>query len=135
MQAGVSDSGAQVGIYDAGLDDSALIFDVNFQDAIHSRERDDDAALACERATGKARAGTAADNGSLETIGELDDFDDVSRGLRKYYALRPGDFNGAVIFVEQQLFGPAEDSVAAKKMLQFAEEAVFHGRLDARMSL
>ncbi len=50
MQPGVRDGGAQIRIHDARLNHGALIFDVNFQDAIHARKNDEDAAFARESA-------------------------------------------------------------------------------------
>ena len=61
MQSGMGDGGAEVGIHDAGLHGGALVFDVNFEDAIHARENCEDAAFARERAAGEACAGAAAD--------------------------------------------------------------------------
>ena len=46
MEAGVGYGGAEIGIHNAGLDDGAFIFDINFQNAIHPRKNCEDAAFA-----------------------------------------------------------------------------------------
>ena len=68
VQSGMCDSGRQIGIHDARLDNGALIFEVDFEDAIHAREKNDDAAVARERAAGKAGARAASDERGLTDL-------------------------------------------------------------------
>jgi hypothetical protein len=56
MKTQVGDCYAYVCIHNSRLDGSALIFRVDFEDAIHAREGHQDAALSCKRSAGKAGA-------------------------------------------------------------------------------
>jgi len=132
VESGVGDGGGQIGIDDAGLDDGALIFDVEFDNAIHAREGNDDAAVARERAAGESRASPASDDGNVMAIGDFDDANDVGSVAGKDDAIGARDFDGAVVFVEQQVFRAAEDVFAGEKMLEVGDEALIHGRLDVR---
>lgn len=132
MQTGVRDRSGQIGIDNAGLDDSELIVDVDFQDAIHARKRNDDAAVARERAAGKARARAASNDGHVVMIGNFDDADDIGGIARKNDAVGTRDFHGAVVFIEKQIFGTDQDVFASEKMLEVGNESLIHGRLDVR---
>jgi hypothetical protein len=132
VESGVGDGGGQIRIDDAGLDNGPLIFDVEFEDAIHARERNDDAAVSGERAAGEAGAGTASDDGNVMAIGDFDDADDVGGVTREDDAVGASDFDGAVVFVEEQIFGAAQDVFVSEKMFEIGDEALIHGRLDAR---
>ena len=126
MQSGVGDGGAEIGIHYAGLDGGALIFDINFQNAIHARKNCEDAALARKRAAGKAGAGAAPDQRNLISIREFDDAEDIGGRARKDDAVRPRDFDRAVVFVKQQLLGPVQDAVGAEKRFQVVEKSGIH---------
>ncbi len=64
---------SEIEIDDAGLDDRALIFGVERENAVHACENDHHAAGAGERAAGKARTGAAANDGNVVLGGELGD--------------------------------------------------------------
>ena len=132
MQSCMGDGERKIGVHDTGLDDGELVFDVDFEDAIHAREGDDDAAIAGERASGEAGAGAASNDGSFVAFGELDDLHDVGGAARENDALRAGKFDGAVVFVEEQVFRTGKNVVAHEERLQVADETLIHGRLDAR---
>ncbi|GAC1616513.1 MAG: hypothetical protein PVS2B2_10530 [Candidatus Acidiferrum sp.] len=57
-------------IDDAGLDDGALIFEIEGENFVHARKSEHDATGTGERAAGKAGAGTAADDGKVVLGGE-----------------------------------------------------------------
>src|ERR1700683_5657816 len=105
LKAGVRDGHAEVRVHHSGLYDGALIFDVNFQNAIHARENYKDAALSREGPAGEAGTGAASYNGDLIAICDLDDAEDIFRVAWEDYAVRACDFDRAVIFVQQQFFG------------------------------
>lgn len=132
MQSGVGDGCGQIGIDDAGLNDGALIFDVDFEDAIHAREGNDDASVARQRAAGESSTRAASNDGNVMATGDLDDVDHVGGIAWKNDAVGARDFDGTVVFVEQQIFGAAEDVFAGEKMFEIGDEALIHGRLDVR---
>ena len=66
----------------AGLDDGEAIFQIDFDNAIQPRQRQDDAAFGRHRAAGKAGARTARDDRHIGVLGRFDhggDFFDVGR--------------------------------------------------------
>jgi len=77
---------------DAGLHDGALIFGVDFQDAVHARETEHHSAGAGERAAGEAGAGAAADDRNFIFVGEFDGLRDVLGGCGKKRRRRGGLF-------------------------------------------
>jgi len=67
----------------AGLDDDALVGDVDFEEADEPREADDDAAFDGEGAAGEAGAGAAGDEGDRVVVAEADELLDLFRGRRE----------------------------------------------------
>jgi hypothetical protein len=118
MEPGVRDGGAEIGIHYAGLNRGALIFDVNFQDAIHAGKNCEDAAFAGKRAAGKASAGATADERRLILVREFYDGEGIGCGLGEDDAIGARDFDRAVVFVEHQLLGAVEDGVGAEGRFQ-----------------
>jgi hypothetical protein len=113
-------------IDDAGLDDGALIFDVEFENAIHAREDEHHAAGAGERAAGKSRAGAATDDGEMVLCGEFDDARDLFRCCRENDDVGAAFFVRAVVLVKKKILGPVKNGRRAEKFLEFANEARVH---------
>src|SRR5215471_4355271 len=67
------DSPRYIKIDDAGFNDDASVGDINFQDAIHAREAEDDTVFNGERAAAEARAGATRDEGNLFAVGRGED--------------------------------------------------------------
>jgi hypothetical protein len=109
----VFDSPGDVEVYDAGLDDGALIVEIEFENAIHPREDEHESTGACERAAGEAGAGAATEDGHVVFGGEADNFGDFGGGAREGDEVGAPFFDGAVVFVEDEVFGAGEDGVAA----------------------
>jgi hypothetical protein len=82
--------------------------------------------VAGERAAGKSGAGAAADEWSLIAVRELHDALDFGGGARKHDTCGTRDFDGPVVFVEQQLFGAMENGGVAEERLEIAEKVGFH---------
>ena len=116
MKTQVGDCYAYVCIHNSGLHSGALIFGVDCKDAIHARKGHQDAALARKRSAGKAGAGAAAHEGYLITIRDLDDTDDVGSRSRESDAVRPRDFDRAIVFVEQQFFRAVQNRFGTEKL-------------------
>jgi hypothetical protein len=117
-------------IDDARLDDGALIFDVEFENAIHAREDEHHAAGAGERAAGKSRAGAAANDGEMVLCGEFDDARDMIRCCWKNDDVGTAFFNGAVVLEKKKILGPVKNGRRAEKFLEFANEARVHRARD-----
>jgi hypothetical protein len=113
-------------IDDAGLDDGALVFDVEFENAIHARKDEHHAAGAGERAAGKPRAGAAPDHGDVVLCGELYDARNVFGGIGKNDEVRTAFFDGAVVLIEKKILGPVKNGRGAEKFFEFANEARVH---------
>ena len=107
------DGAGDVEIDDAGLNNGALIFEIEFEDAIHAREDKHESTGACERAAGEAGAGAATEDGHVVFGGEADNFGDFGGGAREGDEVGAPFFDGAVVFVEDEVFGAGEDGVAA----------------------
>jgi hypothetical protein len=122
VEAGVFDGAGDVEIYDAGLNDGALVFEVEFKDAIHPREHEHEAAGTGERAAGEAGACTAAEDRDVVLVGEADNLRDLGGGRREGDEVGAAFFDGAVVFVEDEVFGAGEDGVVTEKFLERASE-------------
>ena len=93
------DGASDIEIYDAGLDDGAAIFGVNFKNAIHARKNREDAALAGERAAGESCASAAADEGNLVSRSGADDGGDIVARAREDHALWARLLDRAIVFI------------------------------------
>lgn len=94
----------EIVIHDARLDDGPLIFRFDRKNAIHPREDEHQTAGAGERPTGEAGSGAAANDGHIVFASEFDDLGDfLRRGWENDY-FGASFFNGAVVFVEENLF-------------------------------
>jgi len=122
------DGAGKVRVDQTGLDGSTLIFEVDFQDAVHAREGDHDAAGAGKGASGKAGACATTDDGSVAVGSEFDDTGDLFRGGGKNDRFGPAFFHRSVIFVKEQVLGSVQDSVVANEPLKFASESVHYSR-------
>ena len=107
------DSPGNVEVYDAGLDDSALIIEIEFENAIHAREDEHESAGTGERTARETGAGAATEDGHVVFGGEADNFGDFGGGAREGDEVGAPFFDGAVVFVEDEVFGAGEDGVAA----------------------
>ena len=128
-QPGLFDRTGNVEIYDAGLHDGALIFEIDVEDAIHARENEHESAGARQRAAGKAGAGAATEDGSVMSGGELDDLGDLGGRAREDDRVGAALFDRAVVFVEDEVFGAVKDGVGSEKFLQCANEIAIGLRL------
>lgn len=83
----------EIEINDAWLNDRALIFRIEFKDAVHARENDHDSASPGQRAAGKTGARAAANNRDVVLCGEFCDLRDLPRGGREDNDIRAPFFN------------------------------------------
>ena len=70
VQAVLFDGAREVEIHDARFDDGPLIFRIDFQNVVHARERDDNAASPRQSAAGESGARAAPDDGKTVAIGQ-----------------------------------------------------------------
>ena len=126
IQAQMLDGAREVEIHDAGLNDGAQICRVDFENAIHARKSDDDAAVARDRSSGKSRARAAPHQRSLITICETHDFSDFARIAGKDDAFGRTELHRAVILVEHQIFGLRQHSLRSKQRDKFADKLWLH---------
>ena len=126
IKAQVLDRAGQVEIHDSGLNNRAKICGINFENAVHARERDHDAAAARNRSAGKSRARAAPHDRSLIAICEADDPGDVARGGGKNDAPGRSQLHRPVIFVQHQIFGRGQDRLGPKQCFEFADELRLH---------
>ena len=122
VEAGVFDGARDVEIYYARLNDGALIVEIEFENAIHTRENEHESAGAGECATGEAGASAAAEDGDVVLVCEADDFGNFGGGGREGDEIGASFFDGAVIFIEDEVFGAGEDAVMAQELLQCSDE-------------
>ena len=113
VKTGMFDGASDVEIYYAGLNDGALIVEIEFENAIHTRENEHESAGAGECATGEAGASAAAEDGDVVLVCEADYFGNFGGGGREGDEIGASFFDGAVIFIEDEVFGAGEDGVAA----------------------
>jgi hypothetical protein len=99
---------------------------VEFKDAIHAREDDQHAAFAGQRAARKAGARTPTNERNIKLSGKAGDARDFFGRSRKNHAIRTALLDGAIVFVEEQLLRPAENSPVAEQAIEFADEARVH---------
>ena len=116
-------------IDDAGLHSGAAIFWIDFENAIHARKDQHDAAAAGERPAGESSACAATDDGDVVLCGEFDNPGDLLSRLRKNDGVGTRFFNGAIVFVEKKIFGDRKYSVTAEKIFEFADERGVHNAL------
>ena len=87
------DGASEVRVDQTCLHGGTLVFEVDFQDAVHAREGDHDAAGAGKCAAGKARACATADDGSVALSSEFDDTGDLFRSGGKNDRVGPAFFH------------------------------------------
>ena len=117
VEIGVLDSARQFVIHHAGLHHSALVFEIDGQDAIHPRKHDLDAAAQRQRAAGKPRSCAARHNRHAALMGNSRHCGHITGGSHEHDAFRARLFRRAVIFVEQQVFGFRENVCRAQRLL------------------
>src|SRR5579863_4082599 len=123
------DGAGDVEIHDSWLNDGALIFEVEFENAIHAREDEHQSAGTCERATGEPGAGAATENRDVMLRGDPDDLRDFGGCGRENNYIGAAFFDGAVVFVEDEIFGAGENSVLPEKFLERPHEVAMRLRI------
>ena len=115
------DGASDVQIHDAGLDDGTGIFEVEFEDAIHARKHEHDAAAARECAAGKTGSRAAANDGHIVFDGELNDARHILCGVRKDDDVGPRFFDRTVVLIEDQVLDLMENIGGTEQGIEFAE--------------
>ena len=108
------------------VNNGALIFDVEFKNAIHAREDEHHTAGAGKRAAEKPCVGAATDDGDVVFCGELCDARNVFGGIGKNDEVRTAFFDGAVVLIKEKILGPVKNGRGAEEFFEFANEARVH---------
>ena len=116
------DRGRKMQVDHAGLNDGPKVGDVDLEDPRHPRERDDDASLHRDRATGEARPRAARDDGHRVLMAEPRECRDVSGALGEDDRVRRRGVDGAVVLVEEQIVVRAEHFRGTKESDQAAHK-------------
>src|SRR5215472_4582445 len=123
------DSPRYIKIDDAGFDDDARVGDINFQDAIHAREAEDDTAFNRQRASTEASAGATRDEGNLFAVANADDgLDLYCRRGKQHGAREHAEIRQAVTFVSVEFLRRGDHAVLADDGAEFVEDAGVHRR-------
>ena len=129
VEPGMLDGACDVEIYDARLDDGALIVEIEFEDAIHTGENKHESARTGERATREAGAGTTAEDWDAVLRGDANDLGDFGGRRGKNDNIGPAFFDGAVVFVEDEVFGAGENGGLSEDFLQSANQVAMRLRI------
>ena len=122
------DAGGDVEIDDAGFDDDAGVGEIDFENAVHAGEADDDAVFDGERAAAKAGAGAARDEGNFFAMAEAEDGLDLCGGCGEKDGLRhDAEIGEAVALVGVEFVGGGDEGVGADDVAELLEEARIHG--------
>ena len=120
-----------VEVDDAGLDDGALVFEIDLQNLVHASEGDDHAALARDGAAGESGTGATADEGNLQFVGDAGNGGDLLGGFGEEDEVWRVFVDAAVVFVELEIFGAVE----AAERTDDVFEPVFRAGRQHRFSL
>ena len=96
------------------LQDGALIFQIDFENPVHSREPGRNATRPGDRSAAQSGACATPYQRYPVLAADIDDGDDVLRRARKYDNIRPRFIHAAVIFVKREVFGPIEVTARAQ---------------------
>ena len=92
----------------AGLHHDALVFQVQFQDAVHAGEGDHEAALAGNRAAGESGARAASDERHAEFLRQFDERGDFGGGTGEGDQVGSVLVDAAIVFVEREVLRAVE---------------------------
>jgi hypothetical protein len=114
----ILDRQRDVEIDDARLHHRAFVGEVEFEDAVHARERDNDPALARDRSAAQARARAAPHHRNAVIARQLHDRRDVARRPGKDDHVRAVLVHASVVFVQHQVLGAVEDASWTQQLHQ-----------------
>jgi hypothetical protein len=107
----------------SGFDGDAGVVEVDCEDAVHARERDDDAAFLRERSSAEARSGAAGDEGDFVFCADADGGLDFGGGAGEDYCPGEGSEVGeAVALVGLELVGLLDEATVANGGAEFGED-------------
>ena len=86
----------------------ALVFEIQFEDAVHAGEGDHESAFARNRAAGKSGAGAASHEGHVEFPRQFDQGRDVGGATREGNQVGSVLVYAAIVFVKRQVLRPIE---------------------------
>ena len=122
------DARGDIEIDDAGFHGDAGVGDVDFEDAIHARETDDDAVIDGERAAAESGAGTSGDEGNAFAMAEAEDgLHLLGSGGQEDGGWEDAEVGEGVAFVGMEFFGGGDEGVRAEEGAELLEEVCLHG--------
>ena len=110
-------------IHDARLEHGAFVRQIDFDNAIHARKRDHDAAGARDHAAAQSGARAPADDGDAVFAGDSNQRRHFLGGLREDHQLRLGLVDAAVVFVQLQVFRAGPDTRAARAAVSICAQS------------
>src|SRR5207237_7417099 len=126
-----SRGGRQMEIDATWLDDRTKVLGIDLQDPRHPGERDHDAPLDRDRASGESGARPARDDRHGVLVTETRQSADVGRGLGERDCIGGRRVDGAVVLIDQELIVRAENLGRPEKVVQRANERrAAHPRAD-----
>lgn len=121
----------EVQIYEARLNARTAVAGVEFENAVHARERKHDAALRRYRPAAQSRAGASRNDGFVAVLCDLHGCRNVERRGRKHDRLRHAPLRIRIERIDREIFGLSLYRIGAerigeplKKHQQFLEGTV-----------
>jgi len=127
------DGVGDVGVDDSGFDDDALVGDVDFEDAVHTGEADDDAACGRKRAAAESGSGAAGDEGDAVLRADANDGLDLLGAAREDHGGGKGaEVGEAVTLVGLELggFGDEAGGLAGVACVDCGAEGIEDGAIE-----
>ena len=100
-----------------------LVLDVNFENAVHAREGDHDAALLRNRAATESGAGAARNHGNVFGRGQPHDLRNLLSILRENNGAGRALANAGVVLVQHEVFGTVQDGIASGDLAEMIDQA------------
>ena len=110
-------------IHHAGLHHGALVFDIDFEDAVHAREGDNDAALLRDRAAAQSGSRAASHDRNAGRRRHAHDLGNLLRILREDDSAGRALANARVVLVQHQVFGTVEDGVTSGNLAEVVDDS------------
>src|ERR1700722_12200826 len=111
-------------IDDSGFGDYTRVGQVNFEDAVHARQADDDAVFDRERAAAQAGSRAARDKRDAFTMADAEDRLDLLRGFGEQHTKwHDAKIRQRIAFIGVEFFGGGNQAARTDNSAQFLNDA------------